>query len=383
MEGEIRQVHSGCADGEYRVKARGCICVSLQWANEQGALPDWTPLAYFPVGANGVGSCRMTGGRAIPPEATHVLMQAVSADMHSCQQVLVPIPMPAVPAERTPEQKFLVLSDLHLSNQDWLLCRALSLGADWDGVLIPGDMTNDGTPEQLEHFWQCVTETLPHTNVFCVAGNHDYPRFPLPHIPWGIGDYMSLQEKLLTRAERRGAACEVDVSGAYSAVVGDTEILGLNGVTHWRSFRFPEGAQLEWLSRRLSASRAKHQILMCHAPLVRHKPYRQDGDAPYLHLNKRLQEIVDSRQNILFLSGHTHVSLNCSMGCVERDGNGNLYINAGSIHPTALKPDEPLQPSSWTEGNVLRLELGPGGITVTGLSLRTGKKISRGYYRFP
>ena len=88
----------------------------------------------------------MTGGRAIPPEATHVLMQAVSADMHSCQQVLVPIPMPAVPAERTPEQKFLVLSDLHLSNQDRLLCRALSLGADWDGVLIPGDMTNAADP---------------------------------------------------------------------------------------------------------------------------------------------------------------------------------------------------------------------------------------------
>ena len=114
--------------------------------------------------------------------------------------------------------------------------------------------------------------------------------------------------------------------------------------------------------------------------MVKHKPYRQEGDAPYLHLNKRLQEIVDSRQNILFLPDHTHVSLNCSMGCVERDGNGNLYINAGAIHPTALKPDETLQPSSWTEGNVLRLELGPGGITVTGLSLRTGKKISRGYY---
>lgn len=78
----------------------------------------------------------------------------------------------------------------------------------------------------------------------------------------------------------------------------------------------------------------------------------------------------------------THVSLNCQSGCVERDHRGNLYINAGSIRPTTLKPEEPLQPSCWTEGNAVKLELGSDQIQVIGVCLKTGKYISRGYYRF-
>ena len=60
----------------------------------------------------------------------------------------------------------------------------------------------------------------------------------------------------------------------------------------------------------------------------------------------------------------------------------HLYINAGSIRPTALKPDEPLQPECWTEGNVVELLIGENQTTVTGISMKTGQKISRGCYVF-
>ena len=382
MEGTIKQTYPGCADGWYRLKAKGCIAACIYWADQYGMLPDWTPIACFPIGPNGIGSYQMTGGRAVPAEATHLLMRAVSADLTSVKEALVPIPMAGSPPAEEPAQRFLVLSDLHLSSKPWQIRKALSLGKDCDGILIPGDITNDGTPEQLALFWQCVTEAVPQTPVFTVSGNHDYPIFPLPQIQEGTWDYPALQQKLLDRVGILGAVCSTDCSGAYAAVLGNTEILGLNAATHWRRFRFPESAQLKWLAGRLKDSRATHRIILCHAPLATHRPNRGAKDPPYLHRNQTLQQIMDSQKNVLFLSGHTHFSLNCQAGCVERDKVGNLYINAGSIHPTTLKPEEPLQPSCWVEGNAVELFIQQTEITVTGISIPSGKRISRGYYRF-
>lgn len=62
--------------------------------------------------------------------------------------------------------------------------------------------------------------------------------------------------------------------------------------------------------------------------------------------------------------------------------NNHLYINAGSIRPTALKTDEPVQPGCWTDGNVVELLVGENQTTITGISMKTGQKIARGHYSF-
>lgn len=379
----INQKIPGCADGNYHVKAKGCIAASLHWADENGALSDWQPFAYLPIETNGVGMYKMVGGRAIPTAATYVLARAVSADFSSVEECLVPIQKLAERTIEEPMQHFLVMTDLHLSNKPWKVRKALTMAQGYDAVLITGDMTNDGTQEQLELFWDCVTELLPYIPVFAVTGNHDYPKNPLPQIQYGICDYPALQQKLLERAEAMGCFCEQDSSGAYVVRMGNVEIFGLNAANHWRRFKFPEGEQLLWLQNHLEASTAKQRIILCHAPLLAHRPYRQPGDAPYLSMNAKLQQIVDDQQSrIIFISGHTHVSMNCREGCVERDDRNHVYINAGSIRPTTLKPEEPLQPECWTEGNVVELLLREDGIRIRGISVKDGGSISRGYYRF-
>ena len=267
MELTINQRTPGCADGNYHVKAKGCIAASLCWADSNGALSDWQPFAYFAIEPNGVGMYKIEGGRAIPTEADHVLARAVTADFGNVEEILVPIPKLAERTSEEPLQRYLVMTDLHLSNKPWQVRKALSMGRDHDAVLITGDMTNDGTQEQLELFWQCVTEVIPDVPVFAVTGNHDYPRYPLPQIPYGICDYPALQQKLLDRAENMGISYQQDNSGAYVAILGDTEIIGLNAATHWRRFKFPDNAQLEWLMLHLLESKAKRHIILCHAPL--------------------------------------------------------------------------------------------------------------------
>lgn len=383
MNLQFHQITPGLADGNYHVSAPGCLAASLRWANEAGMLKNWQPLGFLPLDPGGSGRFRMTGGRAIPEGATHVLARAVSPDFSTVEEFSAPIPALSAPKEEVPEWKFLVLTDLHLSRKPWTVRRALAAGRDYDAVLITGDMTNDGTPEQLTLFWDILTELLPDTPVFAVTGNHDYPARPLPHIFHGICEYPILQKKLLARAETMGWEINRDESGAYAARKGNAEIFGLNAVTHWRRFKFPEGAQLDWLNARLSQSAARHRILLCHAPLRQHRPYKPGDDAPYLSMDSRLQSILDAHTGFVFLSGHTHLSLNLPEGCAHRDSLGNLYFNAGSIRPTTLKPGEPLAPGEWVEGNGTAMTLYADEIRLQGFSLKTGANISRACYRFP
>lgn len=380
MKLHFTQHTPGLADGIYQVTANG-IAASLHWADENGMLKNWQPLAFLPIPPEGTGACCMTGGRAIPEGATHILARAVSADFSHVEEISVPIPAPAAPAE-PPRMRFLLLTDLHLSRKAGVVRRALAHGKEYDAVLITGDLTNDGTSEQFALFWEILNETLPDTPVFAVAGNHDYPTFPLPHIFHGVCEYPVLQEKLLDRAAAMGWEITRDQSGAYAARKENAEILGLNAAWHWRRFKFPEGAQLVWLNRQLSEGFSGQRILLCHAPLRLHRPYKPEDDVPYLSMDKRLQEILDDHSGLLFLSGHTHLSLNLMEGCTGQDAHGNLYCNAGSIRPTTLKPEEPLQPKCWTEGSGIRLSLTDREISIRGFSLRSGDFFPRANYRF-
>ena len=379
----IRQETPGCADGSYHIKAPGSIAASLYWATQAGALPHWQPFAFFPIAPNGTGCFTYTGGRAIPKEATHVLARTVSADFAHTEDILVPIPLPGQQVPAQPVQRFLLMTDLHLSSKPWQIRKALTMAKGYDAVLITGDMTNDGTQAQLERFWSIVRELVPRIPVFTVAGNHDYPKEPLPCLSHGICAYPCLQHALLDQIEAMGIAVYRDASGAYAARMGDTAIIGLNAVTHWRRFQFPDNAQLDFLAQYLHSSTAAQHLVLCHAPLAGHCPHKEKGETPYLSRDKQLQQILDeSGKPFLFLSGHTHISLNCSRGCADRDGNGNIYINAGSIRPTALKSDEAMQPECWTEGNVVELLIGNGQTAVTGISTKTGQRIARGHYVF-
>ena len=154
MDLTINQRIPGCADGNYHVKAKGCIAASLHWADQNGTLPDWQPFAYLLIEPNGVGMYKMEGGRAIPKGTTHVLARSVSADFASVEEILVPIPKPAETKTEEPAQRFLVMTDLHLSSKPWQVRKALLMAKDYDAVLISGDMTNDGTQEQLEQNYE-------------------------------------------------------------------------------------------------------------------------------------------------------------------------------------------------------------------------------------
>lgn len=370
----------GDADGLYTIHAAGSLMAGLRWADENGPLPDWTAFAFVPIDPSGRGVFRYSGGRAAPREATHVFVRAVAPDMTTVEEALIPLSPRrfAPPIEGAVRLGF--VTDLHLSGKPWQVGRSLVMAGTSDGVLCAGDMVNDGTPEQFALLWQLIEDRLsPDTPMLAVAGNHDFPA----QSDAGEGFY-ALQNRLLDRTERLGLSVERDDSGAWAAGLGDIDIVGLNAAVPGRRLAFQRQGQLPWLDKHLTDTAASWHVVLCHGPLLAHNPQRRrPNDMPYFSRDGQLQQIIEAHRNILFLSGHTHISMNCLTGCVETDRKRSiLYVNGGSVRATALKPEEALQPKEWTDGNMLWLDLAPGRAEIMAVSLVSGKRIARGYYRF-
>lgn len=258
----------------------------------------------------------------------------------------------------------LAMSDLHLSRKPWQVRKALKQARHAELLLLAGDLTNDGTPAQFTLLAQCIAELLPDTPVLAVAGNHDFPAAPIPEVQWGICNAMLLQEWLL---RRQPYPYQLDASGAYWLRIGDTEVIGLNCVSHWREFQF--GGQLAWLEDHLHRSDAHRHVMLCHAPLRLHSP--AGNAAPYLRQDKEIQRMLDKRGHCIFLSGHTHISMESPVMCVEHDKERqNLYINAGSIRPTVLLDSAGRHHGATAQGNAVELVLKERECTVRVIGLR-------------
>lgn len=276
--------------------------------------------------------------------------------------------------------RILAMSDLHLSKKPWQVRKALRLGSGADLVLLAGDLVNDGSPEQIAAMHAQIEELLPDTPVLAVAGNHDYPIFPSPMIRRGICTVPSLTEWLL---QRQPYPTILDSSGAWAVNLGEVDVLGLNCVSHWRRFKFPRGDQLNWLDACLNKSEATWRIILCHAPLLNHNPKRV-GANPYLSRDGQLQKILNEHGNVISISGHTHVSMESAVPCVEYDGAGDLlYVNDGSVRSTTLLRHDGKPAGNSADGNAVELLLENGQITVTALSIKTGEPIPGIQYHFP
>lgn len=377
----VSLIRRGCAQGKYRVRAKGSILAVLRWGNRDGALEEWGPFAYVPVDPAGNGEFFFPSERGIPEAATHVWAQLFSGDFSIREAVSAEIPEKYRPVRESKEDavRFSVLTDLHLAVKPWNIRQALRM-TESNTILLLGDSTNDGLPEQFEQFRACVETAVPEKTVLPVIGNHDVARDSTRD---GCAGYAAFQRDLLVRAENKGMPVTFAPDGrAYSIQIGGMDVIGLQCVTEKRLFRFPEGAEIDWLEEHLSTVQASRHIILCHAPLLLHNPARNSG-TPYLNLDRRIQEIADRNGQILFLSGHTHSSPNVLKGNAEYDRQkNNLYLDCGSVVATDTSDEKGMMHPDWKDGCKTELTVTKHEIEICMCSIKNGIKFPRGYYRF-
>ena len=381
---QIKLGKPGRAQGVYRITARGAILAVLRWGTQSAPLETWSPFAYVPIDPAGNGSFVFTGNRGIPPEAASVHARCYLADFSRFEDIAVPIPAQyqADRAQQANACTFSVLTDLHLTAKPWKIKRALQ-AAQSDRIFLLGDSTNDGTPDQFSQLYACVQAVIPGASVFPVIGNHDIPGASDNCRNTACERYGAFQERMLRSAEQNGfAVTRVPGSLAYTVPMGALDIIGLQCVTAGRRFSFADGNQLDWLEEHLSRTEADWHIILCHAPLLHHHPNRHTG-MPYLDQDRRLQDILERRGGVIFLSGHTHVSPNILPGNAEYDAqHQNVYLNCGSVVPTDISGEHGIMAPDWKDGCITELCVSRDAIEISMRSVDTGIRFSRGYYRF-
>ena len=374
----------GCAQGEYTVRAKGCILAILRWGNKDKPLSDWGPFAYVPVDPAGNGKFYFSGRRSIPREATHIWARCFAADFDSYEDVSAEIPSKYLStAEDHGEAcRFSVLTDLHLASKPWKIKQALK-AAESEIVFLLGDSTNDGLSEQFASFQALIEESVPQKTIFPVIGNHDVPHALQDDNTDGRTNYADFQKALLAKAGEQGYRIVYEPDGwAYAVQIGCLDVIGLQCAITGRKFLFPEGRQLDWLEEHLTSTAAAWHIILCHAPLLAHNPNRNSG-APYLNKDKRLQEIVDRKGRIIFLSGHTHVSPNVLTGNGEYDERfQNIYLDCGSVVSTDTSGEAGLMAPDWKDGCKTELIVTKDSVEICMSSIAANIMFPRGYYRF-
>ena len=378
---QIKLISPGCADGHYIIKAKGFILAVLNWGNKNGCLEDWGAFAYVPIDPVGNGDFCFCGLRGIPKEATHVCVRCFFPDFSSYEDVIFAIPEKYLNNNfciSKYSHKFSILTDLHLSSKPWRIKQALGATKN-EIIFLLGDSTNDGLMEQFELFEECIDEVVPEKIFFPVVGNHDV----LHAIDsGGCENYAEFQRHMLTMAARNGLSIlHNEDSLAYSVQIENIDIIGLQCVISGRKFSFPEGKQILWLNEHLRLQqKSSMHLVLCHAPLLAHNPNRNTGN-PYLGKNKMLQEVIDNYENIIFLSGHTHMSPNTQAGNLDIDNvRHNIYVDCGSVVDTNITKDNGIMPNDWNDGCITEITIGENEIEVCISSIKTGTKFPRGYY---
>lgn len=341
MEIEIHLWNKGLADGYYAVRAEGCTAAALFWGDNQGELKQYSAFAYILLDTKGEGNFKFTGGRAIPREAQGVYVRAGTPDGDGfCGGSYEGYEK--IPEEFRPE--------LLLEGE----CVKMRVG-------LMSDLHMTDKP------------------VFTVAGNHD--------ITEKTGEnYYRFWEKLWKRTEKAFPETERRIDGFAVTLGPGMDLIGLTLCYKNKAFYFSEPeSTLRWLDQYLTERRGNCHLLMCHAPLLHYNPQRKpQKHSPYLTRDQAVQGIVTRAGGVIFLSGHTHISPNTPEGCVKWDPiHKNIYINDGSVCPCELKTKENGWPSEWSDGCVTELIFYEKWAEVVMRFLRSGKRISRGQYRFP
>lgn len=382
MKLSVKFTTCGYSNCDIEIRAKGFLAALVFWADLNGPLSGWSSFAAIPIQATGNAHYRFEGSRTVPAGATHIYVKCIAQDFSSVEEAVweIPVKYRAADLDSEPLAEFSLMSDLHLSRKHGMIHSALRLAS--SVILMPGDLINDGYAEQFEGLRHCIEESASDKLILSVTGNHDQLLHPDMATINNYAGYYKFQKYLFQRSKKMGYSVYEDASGAYLVQIGEIEVIGLQCVSNYRKFVFPESAQLKWPDRHLDHDdTAQWHIILCHAPLIAHNPHRKDG-APYLSRDAELQQIVDSHKNIIFLSGHTHDSPNMKQGNVEYQAEKQiLYIDAGSVTPTELS-GEPLQPSEWKDGVITELTLYSEMIEIRTKSIRTGISYPRGYYRF-
>lgn len=160
------------------------------------------------------------------------------------------------------------------------LSQALKEYPELDGILISGDLTEDGTAQDYAELRRFIEDRVNGLPVLVTLGNHD--------------NKASFYEGWLGETPRSDPYNRVEVWGDTAMISWDTSAQGNpDGVIT------PE--QMQWLREAFDQNKDRHIILMTHHHFMEHQ-----ASVPAIPCEQAFPELLRDRQIDCLLCGHTH-----------------------------------------------------------------------------
>ena len=199
-----------------------------------------------------------------------------------------------------PAERLLISADLHLTAQeaaqDGALDALLRSARDADGLILLGDITNNGRPEEHRRLAGILLEAQASCPVYVLPGNHDISArfgsaaFASLYAPFGFGQAVSRHDASLSYAVRTQAGTLLIM-------------LDLNR-TDARGQADPYGrvtdSLLAWLSQTLADADPARTVVCAHYPI---QPVLTETVAD----REKLFSLLTGKGVRLYLCGHRHL----------------------------------------------------------------------------
>ena len=174
-------------------------------------------------------------------------------------------------------------------------------------VIIPGDLTQTGTPKELEQFKQVLGEF--HFQYYLIPGNHDI--------------WYSRQKNTHTFQQFFG-------SSYYTKQIGDYQFIFLDNSDEYLGMG---QSQLDWLINHQSLITNHQSLVFSHIPFFHPESPKAMGELNF-KLKIEAQDLLDKfcqHPPLAIFSGHLHQTSDYEYSCPD-NGPKIRMINAGSVN---------------------------------------------------
>ena len=250
------------------------------------------------------------------------------------------------PAESEALAKFIVVSDTHLneSYQPYIdRVRGMfediaDFCPDNDAIIVVGDITDNGTPEQYALFSELAKESgFNYPNDFVlVIGNHD--QYDSTEGAQPVSNLTDLFREQAGIADQIHPYYDRTINGVHLIVLGPDSFPD----DHWDHFGISD-EQITWMDDMLDADldNGVLSFVFMHEPLYKTVRNTEPGDFGHEWSlsdedNENLHECLKKHPNVIFFTGHTHALPDT----VQLEGEEPLYVGTGSIAYCADDEDD-------------------------------------------
>ncbi len=330
----------GNADAKVTINIPSGILAVLYWADENGKpLEDYLPIKALAL-IDGKAEYSLEHNRMIPENAKKILCKVYNDFMYEIvlPELCADIPEEKLIAERKPDLRVFVTSDLHFGGKYFHNDRNRALAfkymseANPDFILISGDITDNSYPEEFSEAFDTINAVFGKIPVFVGAGNHDYS----PYKPGATPHFDEMHDFFVKQCERNAAlgvtVNDLNDRNYFEARFGNVQVLMLNANDVGNHFEVGENERL-WMDNKLAETDGKdvYRFVVTHF----HQQNtvgcsERKAGKNFFRDNDQTQELLDRHGKIIHVSGHTHYNFDSDMPNTYFDNaHSNLYLNAG------------------------------------------------------